>query len=792
MKYLMTAMLLAAAMVTSAAAADLYRVTVSDRHDALQLRTSEAEALLRLGNDFLVLADEGTVVLLRQEGLACELIERDVTKAEVAIDRRQDRINVGRYKMLVERDGGRVFRVPAEVWSLPDAVDLLPVHNDYLAITYIDPDRPLPTLAPTAITLDSLISLIREDSLNSYVSRLQAFYRRPAPSDSNDAAVQWIADKFTEFGYDSVYVDSFHWAERGWDTTSANVIAVKPGTLYPDVHLIVGAHMDGVAYSPAADDNGSGTAGVLEIARILKDLETNVTFIFAAFNAEESGLCGSWYYADRAAAEDEQIVFMLNMDMIGYIENDAIAEVINGVGTPYGALWDSLANALVGIDGYLASNSGGSDHFPFTQNGYEAVFIFEWIFNAMYHSPQDSTTYMNFDYMTRMVKASAATVYQIASNEDFDGDGIPNTSDNCPFTDNPGQENSDADMWGDACDNCPTAYNPALEDADSDGVGDSCDNCINIVNSDQANSDTDGLGDACDNCTYVDNPDQANHDVDTLGDACDNCDYVYNPYQQDADGDDVGDVCDNCRYVANTDQADADSDDRGDVCDNCPTIANTDQADGDTDGIGDACDNCAEIANADQADGDADDVGDVCDNCPAVTNADQADADTDGIGDLCDNCPSDPNADQADDDDDTIGDVCDNCAQIANADQADADADEVGDVCDNCPADANASQADYDADGYGDVCDSCPAYATGGDVSVLTGDVNVDSSLTSADVIYTVNYVFKAGAEPQPIPESADVNCDRVVTSADIIFMVTHIFKSGPAPCDVCALAPGT
>jgi len=70
----------------------------------------------------------------------------------------------------------------------------------------------------------------------------------------------------------------------------------------------------------------------------------------------------------------------------------------------------------------------------------------------------------------------------------------------------------------------------------------------------------------------------------------------------------------------------------------------------------------------------------------------------------------------------------------------------------------------------------------------LTGDVNVDGVLTSADIIYLVGYVFKAGPPPQPIALSGDVDCSGATTSADIIYLVNFVFKSGPAPCDVCTL----
>lgn len=70
----------------------------------------------------------------------------------------------------------------------------------------------------------------------------------------------------------------------------------------------------------------------------------------------------------------------------------------------------------------------------------------------------------------------------------------------------------------------------------------------------------------------------------------------------------------------------------------------------------------------------------------------------------------------------------------------------------------------------------------------LTGDVNGDALLTSADIISLVNYVFKGGPAPQPIELAGDIDCSGAVTSGDIIGMVNHVFKSGPAPCDACTI----
>ena len=131
-------------------------------------------------------------------------------------------------------------------------------------------------------------------------------------------------------------------------------------------------------------------------------------------------------------------------------------------------------------------------------------------------------------------------------SEDYDGDGVLNDADNCPYVANADQADSDEDGVGDACDNCVDDSNSNQEDDDSDGVGDACDNCPNEANADQTDSDADGVGDACDICVDDADPLQTDTDSDGVGDACDNCVDVSNADQIDSDGDGIGDDCDTC------------------------------------------------------------------------------------------------------------------------------------------------------------------------------------------------------------------------------------------------------
>ncbi|MBI5505885.1 MAG: thrombospondin type 3 repeat-containing protein [Deltaproteobacteria bacterium] len=326
-------------------------------------------------------------------------------------------------------------------------------------------------------------------------------------------------------------------------------------------------------------------------------------------------------------------------------------------------------------------------------------------------------------------------------NADFDGDGLLDTQDNCPFTPNPAQEDSDHDGTGDACTTCPGA------DGDGDGVPDVTDNCPSVPNRNQRDFDGDGKGDRCDSCPKFVDPVECG------------------PKLSDRDKDGAADGADNCPLVSNPDQANADGDLFGDLCDPCPQDATN------------SCDAQAQCKSC-FPDSDGDGAPDNADNCRSVANADQSDPDADEVGDLCDNCPASPQ---------------DDCGP-----GADNDADGFANEKDNCPGQANPGQDDSDFDDFGNVCDPCPDDATNGCVRCTPGGVPLPRS-TGGDLIQGHGSVLNAKSDGTTTSEPR-AQCPSPNLCADDNPKLVYKFlkkkiaalikcaKMGTDPCDLSAV----
>lgn len=146
---------------------------------------------------------------------------------------------------------------------------------------------------------------------------------RPSGSAHWKEVQDFSAKRFSDLGYQ---------VERQEYGTGVNVIATKPGRSKPDEIVIVSAHYDSVPNCPAADDNGSGVAAVLELAKVLANLSFDRSLVLALWDEEEIDYVGSRAYAARAKERGEKIKLAVVFEMIGFTSNESGSQRIpNGL-----------------------------------------------------------------------------------------------------------------------------------------------------------------------------------------------------------------------------------------------------------------------------------------------------------------------------------------------------------------------------------------------------------------------------------------------------------------------------
>jgi hypothetical protein len=207
-----------------------------------------------------------------------------------------------------------------------------------------------------------------------------------------------------------------------------NVLAYLPGTT--SEYIVIGAHYDHLGRGdsnslapsqigqvhPGADDNASGAAGVLELARLFVPLKGELErgILFMSFSGEELGLLGSAYWVKNPTMPLDKCVAMINMDMIGRIRDNKI--FIGGVGT--GSTFGSILElALKGSNFKVEHSPGGysaSDHTSFVARKIPVLFFFSGL-HADYHKPSDTWDKINAPSAAQLLDMVAKVALQLAS-----------------------------------------------------------------------------------------------------------------------------------------------------------------------------------------------------------------------------------------------------------------------------------------------------------------------------------------------------------------------------------------
>lgn len=266
----------------------------------------------------------------------------------------------------------------------------------------------------------SMADSCNQDTVSEYLQQFQDLGIKELLNAGLDNTKDWIIQKYQDWGYTDIVEDDF----QVQGVTTTNIIVTKTGYLYPDTYVIIDGHYD-TKNGPGANDNGSGTVILLELARLIKDVPTEYSIKFIHFSAEEIGLEGSEHYVNNVAnPTNMDIKVLFNIDQVGGRGGQPNTTIIcerdqsppNGNNAQSDIYTNELAVCTQLYSSLLTeiSFAYGSDYVPFMQNGYVVTGFYEENESVVTHSINDSISNMDIPYLYQVTKASMGALLHFA------------------------------------------------------------------------------------------------------------------------------------------------------------------------------------------------------------------------------------------------------------------------------------------------------------------------------------------------------------------------------------------
>ena len=279
------------------------------------------------------------------------------------------------------------------------------------------------------------------ENLKSHVKVLssQIGERNIKKYEKLEAAADYIINEFRTYGYE---VRMQEYAVDGYKVN--NIIALKKGTENMKEKVVVGAHYDS-SITPGADDNASGVAGLLELARSIAKEQINSDIEFVGFVNEEppyfkTEQMGSKVYAKKEKDKNTKIKVAIILEMLGYYSNNLGSQKYP---PPLGIVYPNRGNFLLVVGNKdskelvnafsksfksnselpiktISINVQGtdfSDNWSFWQEGYKAIMVTDTAFyrNSNYHKEGDTYGTLNYEYMAEGIQGILSSVFRIAN-----------------------------------------------------------------------------------------------------------------------------------------------------------------------------------------------------------------------------------------------------------------------------------------------------------------------------------------------------------------------------------------
>jgi hypothetical protein len=388
-------------------------------------RTRGLDITQELKTCFIGRLDREEISFLKSIGVPVTLLDRDIKgKIYYLVRPDSDRtagILAGRGKIAVLEPGQLLFWTPSGDGAGAIPASLARKRLATLSIVPFMRSYRAPAAAASAARdplIGTIISSVSRENLRALIKSLQDFGTRRTNTPGCETAETFVVNYFLRQGLPAAVHESD--AGRG-----RAIVGELKGGNFPDDIVIVCAHLDSTSpkpdtLAPGADDDASGTAAVMEAARVLARHPTDYTVRFIAFTGEEQGLYGSQAYAIAARGSEERIVGVVNLDMIAYADRmpEDLDVFVNSASAwmGYRIAQDAGEYAGLSVRTRVDPSMVYSDHASFWDCGYAALMAIEDepLRNPYYHTTGDTLDTLNLDFCAQAARAALATTAILA------------------------------------------------------------------------------------------------------------------------------------------------------------------------------------------------------------------------------------------------------------------------------------------------------------------------------------------------------------------------------------------
>jgi Tol biopolymer transport system component len=273
---------------------------------------------------------------------------------------------------------------------------------------------------PIAAAVRGVLSAVSVPRIYSYEKALFDFDSKHITRPGNRKAAEYLFATYQSFGYTPEY----QWFEPPAlralpDTRTANVIATLRGTVNPELVYVVSSHFDSVVAGPGADDDTSGTAALLEAARVMAGHPMPATIVFASFTGEEGGLLGSREFVRRSLENKVKVVGGLNNDMVGWTNDQRLDNTIRysnpGIrDIQHGAAM--LFTRLITYDALYFKGTDAASYFDTYGDIVGGIGSYPVLSSPHYHQATDVLDNENHELIAETSKTTIATLMLLASS----------------------------------------------------------------------------------------------------------------------------------------------------------------------------------------------------------------------------------------------------------------------------------------------------------------------------------------------------------------------------------------